>query len=745
MKTYRLSLIIALAWAFGLAGCSDSQKPATTHATAEQSTQVATLTEYTSESETPYFAEANGSLTAPEANTPYRKVGNKGLIQKFTIDGNEMTTLRGMNGALFHFPRHCFQDDNGKPIKGNLQIQIVEADDMSDFVALGITTRTASGVLSTQAMYYLNAFYKGHALKINPDTPVLVQLPKNGQSGQKAFFAVHDNEGKPVWRTITPDETAEWKVVEEPVEPKAFVTTYSPEYCAYKCFEKVNDLIGATATPLMEHLQHLAADTLNGGRTVTFANEAMILKSKPKVSRLEKETQKYIFVQDKLYTRDRKGANEAEKLTGLKIIPTKLSGTVLLTENEAVFYNLTPAVEPAEKVMQFLDRYPYLKDNKLNLVALENTANTALKAIEKAPVYQTEEEIVHMIRNTNQADAHPTYFRYKDHLYANLKAVRLFAPTFSMKDEAVHAGKITRAKFNSPAINARFVEYKHFAFMIEDLYADLAKGNITADLPKNVGVDMLAMMSKNILSYRQTATETEKQSIEFFKYRGRFYVSKQYLNPMIHTLAHREGFAEPKLKAHELMNQLATVYHRTELKDPYLRYNYLDMTVAVTPKVHYAKAGEREEVYQTHESMDYIRKNAHQDSLADVARHREALTCNPNDKVCLAMVQTGWVALAKETKLPTVNVQGTIAGVIPDNAVTLHVVCPETRTYLTFASKDGAFNFLCPKGETLKVMAQFGKNIGLMTYQPKNKQLNAGELTLLLRKPAEIDGIIATL
>lgn len=751
MKSYRITLIVACAYAFGLIGCQQSQ-PTATQSTTPTPADTATFqtVDYSNTLVETALDTAqtgdNQSLTG-DAGSPFRKVRNKGLIQQFTIDGDEMNTLRGMNGITVHLPRHCFRDDNQRIIGGNIQVQLVEGDDMSDFVALGIPTRTEKGILKTQGMYYINAFKKGKPLQIDPAKPLLVQIPKNlGLGTQELFFAVQDNAGQPVWRHLTNEERTTWKVVDNPVQPAPFVTTYSPAFCAYKCYDKVQELVGKTATPLMEHLQHIAGDTVNG-KTPNFATEGLILRAKPRVSKLEKEMQKYIFVQDKVFTRDRKGANEAEKLTGLRILPVKLSGTVLLTDQEAVFYNLTPAIEPAERILQMLDRYPYLKDNKHTLIALENTANTTLNAMENAPVFENEEDIVKMIHANTQADERPTYFHYKGMIYANLKAVRLFAPTFSMKDEAVHDGKLKRANFKSPAINARFVEFKHFSFMVQDLYSDLAKGSIMRNIPQNVPFDQLVVMSKNIVSYRQTAMESERQAVEFFWFKNRFYVARQYLNPLIHTLAHREGYPEPTLKAHELMNRLATVYHRNDLKDPYLKYNYMDVTVAVNKQVRYAQAEQRDEVYQAHESLEIIRKNAYQDSLADAARHNEAITCNQADKYCVALIQTGWVAVAQGIKPEMVKVSGKICGVIPDNAVTLHVVSPDERTYLTFHSKDGLFEFTCPRSQAVKVMARFGNNVGLATYNPLPREKNhrAGELTLLLRKPKDIDSIIATL
>lgn len=663
-------------------------------------------------------------------NMPYLKVADNRLspalasaiaqryIQKFVIDSDEMETVEARGRTYFHFPSHCFIKADGKAAGGLIEIGIVEARDVNDFAALGLATMTLDHLLATQGMFYIMASQNGERLKVDPKKPILIQLPNVNfgnmtSNAQQLYTAVTDSAGGAVFQHVTEEEVAPWDVEGKPELPAEFKEEFGPIFSAYKCFDQAKPLLGKLIVPVFQHLQKLAADTNSTYPTPKYVTEAQILKAQPRVSKLEKNiNQTYVLTNDKLFTRDRKSAIEAEKLMGTPIRPVTLKGSTILTEKEAQFYNLTPAIETADRVNTFVKKHLYIRDNKRSIDEIRKLVQQIPTEVEKAPKFQTEEQVLTWFK-TARADEKPVYLWLGDRLLANYKAVRLIAPTFVLKNEALHDGKLMHAKFKNAGLNARFVDYTKFLDVVIDLKADLNNPQTLEGTPKNIPFDQLTTAAQKLATYRNNSTGSEKNLTEFFWYKGRFYVGRTFLEPLLAATARRIQQPIPKMNNFELMEEMANVYHRSELKNGYLKQNYFDMTVAVNPEVNYTDI-QREDIYEQTEAQNYARKNDHIEKTNEINRHIFAMTYH-EDHFCYAIRRCGWFAIGEEINPKMLQVKGNILGKEMDMPTRVQVICPELKLHITATTKKGTYQINVPAQKSVLLVAVSGTKAQVAT------------------------------
>ena len=85
-------------------------------------------------------------FTETPADNAYSSL--KPSIQKFEINSDKPTTIIAAKGTEILIPQDCFVDNDGKPVKGKIQIEIIEAFSLSDFITSGLTTLSDSHINS---------------------------------------------------------------------------------------------------------------------------------------------------------------------------------------------------------------------------------------------------------------------------------------------------------------------------------------------------------------------------------------------------------------------------------------------------------------------------------------------------------------------------------------------------------------------------------------------------------------------
>ena len=124
-------------------------------------------------------------------------------IQNFTVtEGNQLIDLE--HGASIYVPKDAFVYADGSPVTGEVDIEVIEAYKMTDFMAHGLITQSHGEMLETGGMLYVNATAGGEPVQIAENRSIEIIYPvQQVEDGMELFYAEESEDGI-VW---TPTET----------------------------------------------------------------------------------------------------------------------------------------------------------------------------------------------------------------------------------------------------------------------------------------------------------------------------------------------------------------------------------------------------------------------------------------------------------------------------------------------------------------------------------------------------------
>jgi hypothetical protein len=124
-------------------------------------------------------------------------------VQQFTIDAGTAKVITAAGGTSILVPAGCFLNAAGEPVKGNVQLELVEAGSLQDFISGGLTTVSDGKLLISNGMMYLNAKANGEQLQLDKNNPLTVNMPtmgsNNGGDAGGGFQMFMGNAGN--WQT----------------------------------------------------------------------------------------------------------------------------------------------------------------------------------------------------------------------------------------------------------------------------------------------------------------------------------------------------------------------------------------------------------------------------------------------------------------------------------------------------------------------------------------------------------------
>lgn len=109
-------------------------------------------------------------------------------IQKFEIDNKKANTIKAANGTEILVPANCFIDGNGEVVSGKVQVELVEAFSLQDFITSGLATMSGDKLLLSNGMMYINASSGETKLQLNKNTSLTVAMPTMSASGGFQMF-----------------------------------------------------------------------------------------------------------------------------------------------------------------------------------------------------------------------------------------------------------------------------------------------------------------------------------------------------------------------------------------------------------------------------------------------------------------------------------------------------------------------------------------------------------------------------
>lgn len=114
------------------------------------------------------------------------------LYESFSINSTECNRLTTVSGTTFMVPENAFT------CSGELQIQFAEIDKPSEMILLGVSMRTADGVLESSGMFHIKATCDTKEIELNQGAELevnLVQSEVSSTEGIDQYFVPSDGMG----------------------------------------------------------------------------------------------------------------------------------------------------------------------------------------------------------------------------------------------------------------------------------------------------------------------------------------------------------------------------------------------------------------------------------------------------------------------------------------------------------------------------------------------------------------------
>ena len=114
-----------------------------------------------------------------------------------TIDLNASNPqITGVNGTNITFSSNSFLDENGNIVSGNINIELIDAQDNKDMLLMDCPTVTTGGqLLESGGIFYFNPTQNGNQLTINPNNPPLVTMPTENGDLMDYYTGILDGDG----------------------------------------------------------------------------------------------------------------------------------------------------------------------------------------------------------------------------------------------------------------------------------------------------------------------------------------------------------------------------------------------------------------------------------------------------------------------------------------------------------------------------------------------------------------------
>jgi hypothetical protein len=127
--------------------------------------------------------------------------------QFFEVNGAEDKIVETQEGIVVAIPEGAFLDENGNPVSGNIEVEIKEAITPEQIMLSGLTTQSGDDLLETGGMFYINARKNGKSLQLNPDNPIVMDVPTDEVDGSMELYqGVRKDNGAIDWQNPKPME-----------------------------------------------------------------------------------------------------------------------------------------------------------------------------------------------------------------------------------------------------------------------------------------------------------------------------------------------------------------------------------------------------------------------------------------------------------------------------------------------------------------------------------------------------------
>ncbi len=117
-------------------------------------------------------------------------------------DVTENCFLESKAGTFVFIPEGAFVDHRGKPVKGNIDIEIAETNEPADLILSNLVMNNPQNVIRQEKSFFINATQNGKQLAINPDKPLYIEISA-GNKPLQIYHGTREANGDMVWKEVT--------------------------------------------------------------------------------------------------------------------------------------------------------------------------------------------------------------------------------------------------------------------------------------------------------------------------------------------------------------------------------------------------------------------------------------------------------------------------------------------------------------------------------------------------------------
>jgi hypothetical protein len=126
--------------------------------------------------------------------------------QTFTVDvTSSNATVTAAGGTQILIPKGAFLLANGSPVNGPVTIEIKELFKRNEMILSGITSVSDGQILESGGEIYINATAKGQQLIIDPDTCLVLGVPKDTTNFRMQLFQGEGDGDNFNWKPVKQD------------------------------------------------------------------------------------------------------------------------------------------------------------------------------------------------------------------------------------------------------------------------------------------------------------------------------------------------------------------------------------------------------------------------------------------------------------------------------------------------------------------------------------------------------------
>ncbi|MDX2361350.1 MAG: energy transducer TonB [Crocinitomicaceae bacterium] len=182
--------------------------------------EVTEPTQSTTEEPTPVLEDTPCEVEEEGLNIPYSRIQSANNVtfeesadlntwvplktQIYNFSAGNGSTIEGEDGTLIIVPSNAFLDQEGRTVRGEVSLELVEALKWEDMLAYNLTTTADDKILSTAGMLKINAFVNGEEIIINEDRPLYIEVPTEKYDPEMMAWEGNVTDGKVNWENPVP-------------------------------------------------------------------------------------------------------------------------------------------------------------------------------------------------------------------------------------------------------------------------------------------------------------------------------------------------------------------------------------------------------------------------------------------------------------------------------------------------------------------------------------------------------------